>query len=702
MNMLSELPAYWLNFLLHTALLSVFVWCVCLVLRDPGRRAFAAAAGILAMVVLPWVSARGWFPEDSASAASGPASHIEERVWSGWAIRIDAPATADDVVTDVAPGETVPGWTSSDLWMGFAGLWIAGCLAGLVVVVVRLTRLRGWTASLRGPTDGEWALLAPFASGERDRFLISECGTGPCAVGFFRLRMVVPELLLEDGCRGKLRWVVRHEAEHIRGGDPRLAVLLSVAKCVVWWNPLVHLLAQRWVEDRERVCDARALAAPDEGRSYGAFLLDLTESWTVPAGVPMTASGGAKRLAKRLRALVRGERVAARSVASAVLTLLFIAGGALLASCAGVMPGKDRSSAAAAPKADTEYRVELGTPDEAPPTRMPGIKITSSFLRTDEPFPEAGSVLSNLEQQLMMRRAAQKVGSELMTAPSVMARDGVKTSTYIVHTEPANKDVRNVREVPFVGLSLESVPSIRGKQVSLAIDCLWNYEPGRTPLDREASPDGNLPAPSKGFDWKTVRSASAKQTRLLSAGEYMVVALKGLPDGVHLTAVFKAEPIDAAGNVVKDFGVRIPMPAVRPALPGYRFSGGILEIPAGKDPLDYLPVPKSDLDAGKGKLWRKQTPEQVSGHVRKHHKDTTWTDLQPTTLIADLPGEPWELYPDLRIQPRSQGRHEMADVLSAVHGMNAIRPGLNRLEYEEEAGRHTRKVAVFMVEKSKE
>src|SRR5690606_31123434 len=147
------------------------------------------------------------------------------------------------------------------------------------------------------------------AYGKRSRLLISGSGTGPCAVGFFRMRMVVPEPLLEDGCRGKLRWVVRHEAEHIRGGDPRLAVLLSLAKCVAWWNPLVHLLARRWAEAGERVCDARALAAPDEGRSYGAFLLDLTESWTGRAGVPMGGSGGARRLAKRLRALVHGERV---------------------------------------------------------------------------------------------------------------------------------------------------------------------------------------------------------------------------------------------------------------------------------------------------------------------------------------------------------------------------------------------------------
>jgi beta-lactamase regulating signal transducer with metallopeptidase domain len=556
MNALWELPAWWLNFLLHTALLSAFTGGLCLLLRDPGRRAFAAAAGVLAIVVLPWISAHGWLPENSPP---GAAALVEERPRSGWVIRIDTPATEDAVVMDAETADVVPGWASAGWRMALAGVWIAGGVAGLLVVAVRLVRLRRWSLTLREATNEERAFLESFASEKRNRFLISGSGTGPCAVGFFRMRMVVPEPLLEDGSRGKLRWVVRHEAEHIRGGDPRLAVLLSLAKCVVWWNPLVHLLALRWAEDRERVCDARALAAPDEGRSYGAFLLDLTESWTAPAGVPMAASGGAKRLAKRLRALVRGERVAARSVASAVLTLLCIAGGGLLASCAGVMTSRGETSAAA-PRADTEYRVKLGTPEEAGPRQMPRIKITASFLQSDEPFPEAGSILSNIEQQLMMRRAAQKVGTNLMTAPSVLAKDGMATSVSIVRTEPRNKDIDDVRKVPFVGLSLESVPVIKGRQVSLSIDCLWNFEQRRSPLDLAASPDGNLPAPPRGFDWKTVRSASAKQTRMLSAGEYMVVALKGVPEGVHMIAMFKAEPIDADGNVVKDFGVRINGP----------------------------------------------------------------------------------------------------------------------------------------------
>lgn len=702
MNLLSELPAYWLNFLLHTALLSVFVGGLCLLLRDPGRRAFAAAAGALAIVVLPWVSALGWFQE-IPSPAAGPAAPAEERPWSGWVIRIDGTSTANTVVADPMREDPVPRRTSFDWKEGIAGVWIAGGLAGLVVVAVRTARLRRWTASLRGPTDGEWASLVPFASGARSGFLISGNGTGPCAVGFSRMRMVVPESVLGDGCHGKLRWVVRHEAEHIRAGDPWLAVLLSLAKCVAWWNPVVHLLARRWAEDRERVCDARALAMPDEGRSYGEFLLDLTEAWTAPAGVPMAASGGAKRLAKRLRALVRGEHVATRSAASAVLTLLFIAGGGLLASCAGVKTGGGEVSTGAAAKPDTEYWMRVGNPAKEPkPTRSPQIRITASFLQSDDPFPEAGSILSNLEWQLMMRRAVQKAGTHLMTAPSVMAKDGMATSTYIVHTEPGNKDIPDVRKVPFVGLSLESVPVIKGREVSLSVDCLWNYEPGRSPMELTASFDGKWPAPSKDFDWKTVRSASAKQTRLLSAGEYMLISLKGLPEGVHIMAMFKAEPIDAAGNVVKDFGVRIEVPHHVQEMPDFRIRGGILEVPDDKDAMDYLPVPKGDLNTGKGELWRKQTPEQVRKHVQQHHKDAKWTDLEPVMILGGLPEARWRVSDfKMKLAPgqRSRGFDDLMRTSAPLDPANAAMQGFNRLEYVKEAKGQPNETLFFVIER---
>ena len=72
MSALSGIPAYWLNFLLHTALLSTFVWLGCLLIRDPGRRAFAAAAGVFAVAAIPWFSALRPPPSTNQAKADVP------------------------------------------------------------------------------------------------------------------------------------------------------------------------------------------------------------------------------------------------------------------------------------------------------------------------------------------------------------------------------------------------------------------------------------------------------------------------------------------------------------------------------------------------------------------------------------------------------------------------------------------------------
>jgi hypothetical protein len=142
---------------------------------------------------------------------------------------------------------------------------------------------------------------------------------------------------------------------------------------------------------------------------------------------------------------------------------------------------------------------------------------------------------------------------------------------------PVDAEVEDERAVPFVGLSHRMTPVIKGTKVSLSVDCLVNHEPDRLPLEGSSSPEYPDGRP-KDFDWSTIRSATALDTKELSAGESMVVAFKGMQEGVHLIGIFTAVPIDAAGREVDSFdhgNTKVKVPPSPPSAGTGEESGGL-------------------------------------------------------------------------------------------------------------------------------
>ncbi len=139
--------------------------------------------------------------------------------------------------------------------------WAAASLALVVVLVVAAVHLgrrrRGWS---RRRVDGVDVLLSR--------------SVGPAAVGIWRGAVVVPEWALElDPDRRRL--LVRHEAEHVRAGDPRLALGALLVCALVPWNPVMWWQLRRLRLALELDCDARVLRGGGDARRYGSLLLEV-------------------------------------------------------------------------------------------------------------------------------------------------------------------------------------------------------------------------------------------------------------------------------------------------------------------------------------------------------------------------------------------------------------------------------------------
>jgi TonB family protein len=100
------------------------------------------------------------------------------------------------------------------------------------------------------------------------------------------------------------RLILAHERVHLDRGDAAINGLVAAAQCLAWFNPLIHLSAQRLRVDQEIACDAAVLASrPEARRLYAETLLDAAlMPRLVPFGCHWPAAG-AHSLKERLTML---------------------------------------------------------------------------------------------------------------------------------------------------------------------------------------------------------------------------------------------------------------------------------------------------------------------------------------------------------------------------------------------------------------
>jgi TonB family protein len=129
-------------------------------------------------------------------------------------------------------------------------------------------------------------------------------GAGPFVLGSLRPKIVAPadfEARFAGAARGL---VLAHERVHLDRGDATVNGLMAVVQCLAWFNPLIHLAAQRLRVDQEIACDAAVVSRHPQGRRlYAETLLDaaLTPR-LVPFGCHWPAAG-AHSLKERLTML---------------------------------------------------------------------------------------------------------------------------------------------------------------------------------------------------------------------------------------------------------------------------------------------------------------------------------------------------------------------------------------------------------------
>ena len=203
--------------------------------------------------------------------------------------------------------EVPVGWNFPVAKMMFI-LWGAGILAFLgwqaysYIGFVYLARETGQAAE-RDTLRRVFAEQKQSLGIRRDiPLVVTPAADCPMLAGFLRPALYLPDEALSEQ---EALFVFRHELTHLKRGDLWLKLLLTAARAVHWFNPLVYLMARFAQEDIELACDDAVVCGMDgaQRRAYGETILKSATAQVKKRALVSCFTGDKKTLMRRFEGL---------------------------------------------------------------------------------------------------------------------------------------------------------------------------------------------------------------------------------------------------------------------------------------------------------------------------------------------------------------------------------------------------------------
>lgn len=144
----------------------------------------------------------------------------------------------------------------------------------------------------------------------------------PMLAGFLKPTLYLPDEALSEQ---EAMFIFRHELTHYKRGDLWLKLLLTAAKTVHWFNPLVYLMARFAQEDIELACDDAVVRGMDSAqrRAYGETILRSAVAQVKKRALVSCFTGDKETLMRRFEGLF-DKRAKKRGVALVVAAAVLV------------------------------------------------------------------------------------------------------------------------------------------------------------------------------------------------------------------------------------------------------------------------------------------------------------------------------------------------------------------------------------------
>ena len=174
--------------------------------------------------------------------------------------------------------------TSSYISLILYAIWLAGIFVMAILVIkstIRLNRLKKSALPLQ---NKEVSNLYKKCLDElhitRDIPIYSTAFlNSPIIVGLFQPEIYLPIQLISDYNATDMRYILLHELQHYKHKDALANYIISFAKILYWFNPLVWYAFAKMRSDREVACDTSVLniLKECEYEAYGNTLINFAE-----------------------------------------------------------------------------------------------------------------------------------------------------------------------------------------------------------------------------------------------------------------------------------------------------------------------------------------------------------------------------------------------------------------------------------------
>lgn len=257
-------------------------------------------------------NARDWDNEHIMEAGGGGGATDMQGQWFRHYVRYENEAGQtviiedNDYVRKVTVGDET---TYTVHWTGVAyGAYQAVSVLGVGFVLVRYFWNRRKLLRVSSPAGEEDQAALETArrrtgcDREAELYRCSGIHT-PMLMGFRRPVILLPA----DVPAGSLEAALAHELTHLKHRDTWYMLLMTLARCVHWFNPLVWLMVRAARRDMELYCDYDLLNGQGEEarRAYGRAILDqMTGRDRGFSGLTTGFSGSKKEVFARFRAIM--------------------------------------------------------------------------------------------------------------------------------------------------------------------------------------------------------------------------------------------------------------------------------------------------------------------------------------------------------------------------------------------------------------
>ncbi len=198
--------------------------------------------------------------------------------------------------------------TPSIIGLIFCGIWLAGILAMILLVIKSVSRLNTMKKSALPLQNKTVRILYHNCLREmKIKRNIPVYSTAflksPVIVGLFNPRIYLPIHLISDFNAADMRYMLLHELQHYRHKDALASYLMNFFGVLYWCNPCVWYALKEMRNEREVACDTSVLKLLDESNyeDYGNTLINFAEKVSLtPFPFAAGISGSMKQMQQRI------------------------------------------------------------------------------------------------------------------------------------------------------------------------------------------------------------------------------------------------------------------------------------------------------------------------------------------------------------------------------------------------------------------